>query len=230
MKIREYFHMRINVLAKTGEKALEPTFLHALKLWLFWNVIADLSLVVFVVPIWIAMWLPELGYESDMSIFSPRFLGLLLGGILMGLIQGIAFMNPINRAYWWTLATALGSFLAVILLLFYLPYASNVLEGVEVLLAIGAIVGVAIGLPQWLVLRGMVPEAGWWLVWSGTGWACAFSAPYLLTQSGEGILASFANTSLGEFIYPIIGLLLVGMITGIAFAYLFSQPNDKRLS
>jgi len=199
------------------EKAMEKNnhnFLHALKLWLFWNVIADLSLVVFVVPVWIAMWLPELGYESDMSIFSPRFLGLLKGGILMGLIQGIAFMNPINRAYWWTLATALGSFLAVILLLFYLPYASNVLEGVEVLLAIGAISGAVIGLPQWQVLRRHVPGAELWLAASFLGWACAGGAVYALSQTSM------------ERLGVVVGVLPMGMITGVAYAYLFSQPSQ----
>jgi len=206
---------------KPGEREVEKkshTFFQALKLWLIWNLIADLSLVVFVVPNWIAMWLPELGYQSDNLIFSPRFLGLLLGGILMGLIQGIAFMNPINRAYWWTLATALGSSLAGVLLLFYLHYTSNALEGVEELLAMGAIVGVAVGLPQWLVLRGKVPEAGWWLVWSGTGWACAGCAAYVLSHTSMGMVGALA------------GLSFMGMITGVAYAYLFTRPSQKRTS
>lgn len=197
------------------------TFLYAMKLWLIWNVLADLSLVIFIVGnMAIYMVAQFAGYVPDVLLFSIYLLIPMLLSLIVGLIQWIAFKSRIKHAYWWILATALGWSVAGILL-FYLygiylseTYASSI--GMAFLTE--AIVGAVIGLSQWLVLRGQVREDGLWLEGSILGWACAGCAAFVLSQTSMGIVGA------------LVGLSIMGMITGVAHAYLFSQPSQTRFS
>lgn len=90
----------------------------------------------------------------------------------------------------------------------------------------GPIAGAVIGLPQWLVLRRKVPKAGLWLAASIVGWACAFWAVGAASQTGERSLGSLID----PLIVMLIGLLPMGMITGVAYAYLFTQPGQREFS
>jgi hypothetical protein len=98
--------------------------------------------------------------------------------------------------------------------------------GILVFFLVGAIAGAVIGLPQWLVLRRKVPKAGLWLAASIVGWACTFWAVAAPSQPGEGTLGSLID----PLIVALIGLLPMGMITGVAYAFLFTQPGQREFS
>ena len=79
----------------------------------------------------------------------------------------------------------------------------------------GSISGWLIGWPQYWVLRGKVSGAGLWLEASILGWTCAVCAAYVLMQTSLGILGAF------------VGLSFMGMVTGVAYAYLLTQPSQN---
>lgn len=204
------------------------TFLHALKLGLIWNALVDLSLAVFLVLLIIAFAYSMGGPGVSDSI---SILCLVLGSLAAGLIQWNAFWNRIKHAYWWILATTLGWSLAGVLLALYITFEgefSGVMDryGILVFFLVGAIAGAVIGLPQWLVLRRKVPKAGLWLAASIVGWACTFWAVAAPSQPGEGTLGSLID----PLIVALIGLLPMGMITGVAYAFLFTQPGQREFS
>lgn len=147
------------------------TFLYAMKLWLIWNVVADLSIVIIIGgPIAL-----EMLYTDAVDIFSPSLMPFLISRLLLplgsvlivGLIQWIAFIHKIKHSYWWIVATALGWSVAGISLMICLYLFPTDYWGpnpIELWILAGTMVGALIGLPQWLVLRGKVSGAGWWLL------------------------------------------------------------------
>ena len=181
---------------------------------------ANLSLVVIITCIMSAVqnegWLHHPIFASDIMFIPILIFILLAPSLMMGAIQWIAFANKVEHSPWWIFATALGSSLSV-LLLNLLNFSEFSINEIVLAFLIGAIVGILIGFPQWLVLQGEVRGAFLWLEGSISGWACAVCAAYILWQTGMGMLVT------------IIGLLPMGMITGVAYAYLFSQPSQKSL-
>jgi hypothetical protein len=205
-------------IGQPGETAMQKkshAFLHALKLWLIWNALADISLVIFVVIIYVTF---AAGFAISMNEDSPiaidatiLLLGFVCAPLMIGLLQRIAFNHRITNSYWWIFATALGwGILAVLIFLVFIDSNSRWMD-----FLVGALIGALIGLLQWLVLRGRVSGAGWWVLGSILGWACSlWAVNFLYWQTGLGDAGI------------IVGLLLMGMITGVAYAYLFSQPSQ----
>jgi len=79
------------------------------------------------------------------------------------------------------------------------------------------ILGSAMGLPQWLVLRQHLSKAGWWVLASALGMV--------------GYLVGVANpaSTLTEIILRVVIVgALSGAITGIALVWLLRQPAKER--
>ena len=110
------------------------TFLYAWNLWVEWNLLIYLSMLVFAVIGFVAWILISLGLgyvppaEIDYLLRNPLSLvyvppSLLIVCLLAGLVQWLAFKGRIKYSYLWIWATALGWSLVVVLLyllLFYL--------------------------------------------------------------------------------------------------------------
>jgi hypothetical protein len=122
----------------------------------------------------------------------------------------------------------------------------------EMVIAVGAVVGMM----QWIVLRPLVHQAGWWIVASGVGWAAgyavttiAFSAESIVLP-GAVIGAALGTmqwlvlqrlvyravwwiviSSLSWAIGPILGAPLVGAVvgavTGLGLELLLRHPRPK---
>ncbi len=100
-------------------------------------------------------------------------------------------------------------------------------------------IGLAMGLLQWIVLRNLIPQAGWWIAASGLGWALGFLVTeYLLPAEIVVLQGAFLGlfmgllqwlvlrqkvrlaawwilvSALGWAIGPILGLPLVGAVVG----------------
>ena len=86
-------------------KTNSHTFLHALKLWLIWNVLADLSLAIIIGSGW---QLTEHPGGDAHSFYCCLLIYPPLGSPIVGLIQWLAFINRIKHSYMWILTTALG--------------------------------------------------------------------------------------------------------------------------
>lgn len=76
----------------------------------------------------------------------------------------------------------------------------------------GALLGISIGIAQWLVLRRSVPNAGWWAPATTVGSILLFVAAGNL--GGEG----------REFIALSVGAALFGGVTGLALVGLLRRP------
>ncbi|RPI34417.1 MAG: hypothetical protein EHM70_02920 [Chloroflexota bacterium] len=94
--------------------------------------------------------------------------------------QDAAEMIPPGCGMWfaWLFASTLGSFLGWILAW----RASFVVPGVFSIITLGLVMGVVIGVLQWLVLRAHFKGAGWWIIASGLGWAAGFPVGAALAQ------------------------------------------------
>ena len=93
------------------------------------------------------------------------YLGLVTGGILMGLLQWLVLRGHIKRAGRWLLA-CLGALMAAGLVIFGVGIVDVDLGWIGGISVFGTVAGIF----QWLVLRGQVPKAGWWVLASTVGW------------------------------------------------------------
>jgi hypothetical protein len=132
-------------------------------------------------------------------------------GIFVGMAEWLVMRKYISRCEWWVMATIVGwaiGFGAQAILHEVLRQPRRNLD-IEALY--GAIAGLVVGFAQWLVLRRIVPKAGWWIaamLLSGflTFW---FYFP------GATILTSFWEL--------VISGTVTGVITAVALISLFKH-------
>src|SRR4051812_13167892 len=84
-------------------------------------------------------------------------------------------LTGINRGFWlqWVLATAIGWMFGFILCETIVePFLKSLIKSVEALGGgAGAIIGIGIGVAQWLVLRRHLGRIKWWAFATIIGWA-----------------------------------------------------------
>ena len=161
----------------------------------------------------------------------------LVNGVIVGGLQWLALRRLVQRlsGWQWTLATALGSALPWALGLSMrssLRLAQGNDEAVlGAALLMGLLTGVVLGSAQWLVLRRVLHQAGWWMPASVLAWL-------------QGLVVLVGGASLIQTGTPLWGLLIVsgvsglvigslgGMITGIVLVALtsFHVVRSRRVS
>jgi hypothetical protein len=151
------------------------------------------------------------------EIFAYFMLGAVLGYVV-GLMQWFVLRQQISRAGWWALASAAG--LAVVIsagiVVAALTNYSVGLDNFSVLLrwvVVMALGGAVIGMLQWLILRGQVSRAGWWMLASTVGWG--------LSMAVAGV---FEFVAVGLFFGLLVGGVVLGAVTGGALVWLLRQP------
>jgi hypothetical protein len=75
--------------------------------------------------------------------------------------------------------------------------------------AMGLVLGPVLGFPQWLVLRRMVPRAGWWVLANATAWALGMPMIFLATSLIEAGDSTWLIAS-----YVAVGCLAAGLVVG----------------
>ena len=98
-----------------------------------------------------------------MYVFIP-IVSLLTGAMQYGMLRQF-----LPRMRWWVLATFAGWLLGVLLIALpsWMSLIDLPLNNLDLILLL---MGFAIGLTQWLVLRHQLPRAGWWIVANTLGW------------------------------------------------------------
>jgi hypothetical protein len=144
--------------------------------------------------------------------------GIVLG-VAVGILQWIVLRRRVSGAGWWVFASAvggLGIFQAGVFFGFSTSYASfGALFGWIGIVALG---GVVTGALQWLVLRGQVSRAGWWVLASTVGW--------VLSVMGVRALPWGTDDSDALWGMVVTGLVL-GVVTGGVLVWLLRQPAQK---
>jgi hypothetical protein len=129
------------------------------------------------------------------------YLPVFPGGIGAGVLQWPILYQRIPRAWRWVLATALSWLMGAFVLLLAVP------AGLQPLLA-GFVVGPAVGLGQWLILRREIHWAGWWIIVSTMAWV-----------TGLTLLPGALSTGA-----------LSGALSGVGLALLFHYPKSRTAS
>ncbi len=103
--------------------------------------------------------------QSTPTVILAGYLGVAVGGILMGVLQWLVLRRHITRSGRWVLAS-LGAAAVVGVVVFGVGTVDADLGWVGGVSVFGTVVGVL----QWAVLRRQVPRAGWWVLASTAGW------------------------------------------------------------
>lgn len=135
--------------------------------------------------------------------------------ILMGIVQYALLRRYLLRVGWWILATVAGWFVGVLLIALpnWLGWMDERLNNLDLIFLI---MGLAIGVSQWVFLRRRLAQAGWWIAANVAGW---------------GLLALITpNNSVGQF-----GLIALGFVpacaTAAALAWLMNRvsPTEPQM-
>lgn len=142
--------------------------------------------------------------EDYLSMYT--FISLV--GLLTGLLQYRLLRRYLPHMGWWVLATTGGWLLGALLILISGWLNFWTYESFDIDLAF-IVMGLSIGVGQWLLLRRLLPWAGWWVGANVVGW---------------GLLGLVTGDSLDQF-----GLLALGFlpacVTAVMLALLMNRAH-----
>jgi hypothetical protein len=143
------------------------------------------------------LWLVAGGYGWGMAVvvtglgeltlqFSPpdimaAYLGVASAGILVGVLQWLVLRNKLERAGRWVLAS-LGAASILGIFVFGIGIINKDIGWIVGTGLLGTVAGVL----QWMVLRGQVRRAGWWILASTMGWLVGIPAGEMVGWNGLG--------------------------------------------
>jgi hypothetical protein len=86
-----------------------------------------------------------------------------------GVLQYVLLRQYLTRMGWWVFVTVAGWFLGVLLIALpgWLGWTDALLSNLDLILLV---MGLAIGITQWSLLRHQLARAGWWIVANVVGW------------------------------------------------------------
>ena len=110
----------------------------------------------------------------------------IAAGFAISLLQGFVLQGRIKNTFRWVVAGTIGWAIGWLIVLFAVPSGLEIINGL--------VVGLAMGIAGWLVLRGEVHWAGWWIILSVVGWitGLALVPGFLSTGSMAGALTGIA--------------------------------------
>ena len=154
--------------------------------------------------------------EALKAFVSTLFVDGLVIGAFVGVAQGLVVRRRIAPMGWWVLASILGFGVG-------LAAGEAVGPGVPLIVGralIGTIIGLAVGVAQWLVLRRQVARAEWWILASVVGWILA----WIVIRSAE---ASENQPIVLVYLLGGSGAAVAGIITGAALIWLSRSPRGR---
>lgn len=157
-----------------------------------------------------------IGHASNGGSLLPLAAGALAGmvnGAMVGGLQWLALRRTVQQfsGWRWTLATALGTALPWALGM-SMRSSLSLSQGNDeavlgAMLLLGVLTGVALGGAQWLVLRRILRQAGWWIPASILAWL-------------QGLVVLMSGASLIQTQTPLWSLLLISGVTGLVIGSL----------
>ncbi len=146
-------------------------------------------------------------------------------GTGVGVAQWLVLKERVARAGWWLVASAVGGVVggvtSVGLILGAYMGAGQIMGDVVAVILGWVLVGVGIGVAQWVVLRGHVARAGWWVLASVMGWIVGRIAAWF----GVGLVA--VDVIVGQLMGQVAYSVVYGLITGIVLVQLLRQRKGE---
>jgi hypothetical protein len=165
----------------------------------------------------ITLFVGDFIYVDGVRHITEDYLGMYtfipIAGLLTGVLQYELLRRYLPHMGWWVTATIGGWLLGMFLTLIpgWLSW-TNPLFNLDLAFMV---MGLSIGVGQWLLLRQRLPQAGWWIGANVAGW---------------GVLALItAGNSMGLF-----GLFIVGLLPACATALMLAllmkqvQPSGRQ--
>lgn len=130
------------------------------------------------------------------SIFNSA-IPVVVSGVAIAAFQWSVLYKRIRKAWRWVILSSLGWISGYILFVIFIPNMNFL---------IGPVLGGAIGVMQWFILRKEVDWAGWWIVFSILAWTTGLVVmPGLLTSGAlPGALTGLTLVILFRFSSPVI--------------------------
>jgi hypothetical protein len=144
---------------------------------------------------------------------SSMLFGTVFGGTV-GVAQSLLLRKRVSAYYWWALASAIGWAVGFwVYQDFMLPFLfdDGAFFGLSSVIANFLMVGLMVGVAQWLLLRRWCRRAGWWILASSLGW------------SGVGL--TWALSSDSPFFFT--GFVVWGAVTGGILVWILRQPTPN---
>ena len=200
----------------TGEKA--PV---SWRFWLWWVLASTVG------------WAVGGGLSGSLGSIQAGYVGgMTVGATGAGVLQWLVLRQRIARAGWWMLATVLVSAVVGGVIVgvgssggraWSVTWSADPGRVVVGLAGMG-LFGTALGALQWLVLRGQVARAGWWVLAGGVGWITGAPLGAVLGGGLSGILG-WSGSGSGDWALTWAGVGAVyGAITGRVLVWLLRQP------
>lgn len=216
--------------------------------WFLWLVAhgAAIILAYLLHLLFIQLWC--LANECRSNYSGSGFFILASFGTLLGSFQWFVLKRVINPSKWWSAATMVGGALAFILILLLgvftiilaieafpngLEHNLSITENDSALIAglfVGSVVGLAYGLPQWLVQRKHPAFSSVWILLNMIGYSLGFG--FIVWESSQGIFydnisALALSREQHNIIFLSLAILVPAAITGIYIASMEHRPNDS---
>ncbi len=136
-------------------------------------------------------------------------------GLSVGIAQWLVLRRRINRAGWWILASIVGFGVGK-------DVGDMVAQAVSVAAGLGLagiVIGISLGLSQWLVLRRHVPDAHWWIWATAIAWTLGWSIINSVDNEGPGGSPGMA------FVIGAIGAAAAGVVTAASLVWLLRRSR-----
>jgi hypothetical protein len=180
--------------------------------WTFWGMWVLANTVAWIMGmavLWILSFILDPLVQGTLNILGWAVVGAVIGAIY-GVNHWFLF-RPLGAdtigkwAHWWVLAT-IGGWSLSILVIVGLGAGSNLGFAIT-----GAVFGIAVGIPQWFVLRPYAQKAEWWAVGNTAGWMIGLA------------LLDVINRTIS---FPLVGV-ISGGLTGAVMIWLLRNPTSQ---
>ena len=118
---------------------------------------------------------------------------IIISGVLISALQWAVLYQRIHKAWRWAVFSSTGWIFGNILFM--------ILSALNLRLPAGILIGLIVGIAQWLLLRKVVNWASWWIIISIMAWTTGMNLmPGLLTSGAlPGALTGFTLVILFRF-------------------------------
>ena len=152
--------------------------------------------------------------EALQSFVSTVLVDGLVIGSAVGIAQWLVLRRWISPVGWWVALSIIGFGVGKALAEAALP-ATTTLPGYALT---GAIIGVVVGLAQWVVLRRSLASAGWWVPATSLAWVVGWSAIGIAEHASDW-------PTITVYVVGGIGAAASGLVTAMTLIWLLRIPR-----